>query len=41
MPAGAKGDALFTIIEIGPALVIVAFEAGEIDQHLLGRRLSG
>ena len=41
MPAGTEADSLFGIVEIGPAFVIFAFEAGQIDQHLLGRRLAG
>ena len=41
MPAGAKGDPLFGVVEIRPALEIFAFEPGQIDQHLLGRRLAG
>jgi hypothetical protein len=40
MPAGAEADPLAGIIEIGPTLEIVAFEAGRIDQHFLWRRLA-
>ena len=41
MPAGPEADPLFGIVEIGPAFEIFAFEAGQIDQHLLWRRLAG
>ncbi|MGE5779417.1 MAG: hypothetical protein ACM30D_08915, partial [Hyphomicrobiales bacterium] len=41
MPAGTEADPLFEIVEIGPAFEIFAFEAGQIDEHLLGRRLAG
>jgi hypothetical protein len=41
MPAGTEADPLFGIIELGQAFEIFAFEAGQIDQDLLGRRLAG
>jgi hypothetical protein len=40
MPAGAEADQLAGIIEIRPALEIVAFELRRIDQHFLWRRLA-
>jgi hypothetical protein len=41
VPAGAEGDALFGVVGIGAARVIIALKTGEIDQHLLGCRLAG
>src|SRR5215813_6967298 len=41
MPAGTEADPLFEIVDIRPALEIFAFEAGQIDQHLLGRGFAG
>ena len=41
MPAGPEAHSLFGVVEIGPAFEIFAFEAGQIDQHLRGRRLAG
>ena len=40
-PLVPKLTSWFGIVEIGPALEILAFEPGQIDQHLLRRRLAG
>jgi hypothetical protein len=41
MPAGTEADELLRIVEIGPALVVFAFEPGRINQHLFGGRFAG
>jgi len=40
MPAGAKTDPLLGVIDIGPALKILAFKARQVDQHLFRRGLA-
>jgi arginine deiminase len=40
MAARAEAGPLLGVVEIRPALEIFAFEAGQIDQHLFGRRLA-
>jgi hypothetical protein len=41
MSARAKADPLGGIIRIGQAFEILPFEPGQVDQHLLRRRLAG
>jgi hypothetical protein len=41
MPASAEDDQLVWIVEIRPTFEIFPLKAGQIDQHLLGRRLAG
>ena len=41
MPAGPEADLLGGIVGIRPALQVVAFQPGEIDQQFLRGRLAG
>jgi len=41
VPAGPEADLLGGIVRIRPALEIVPFQQGEIDQYLLRGRLAG
>src|SRR6266478_9190165 len=40
MPAGPEADALIRIVHVGLAPVVLAFEARQVDQQLLGSRLT-
>ena len=41
VPAGAEADQLVRIFHVGAALVVLPFELGQIDQHLLWGRFAG
>ena len=41
MSAGAEADQLVRISHVGAALVVLPFELGQIDQHLLWSRFAG
>src|SRR5262249_5492452 len=41
MAAGAEADQLLGVVDVGPALVVVALQFRDVDQQLGGRGLSG
>ena len=40
VPAGAEGDALARVARVGPVRVIGVLERGDVDQDVVGRRLT-
>jgi hypothetical protein len=41
MPARTEADQLVWVVEVGTTFEIFAIEPGQVDQHLLWRRLAG